>query len=139
MNWSLGSKSEPSLPSNFGSARNSKIPFYRGDHSPVPYDGLPERGQGGIRALLEGMRTKLGWAPVNDGARIIGLYDKKEAPRSRLNPAGSSNFPARPSNSLHQTKIELDEHLSSLAAIAAPHGIGFLALGIAEMRLTKRR
>ena len=35
---------------------HEKIPFYRADHSPVPYDG--ERG---IRALLEGMRAELGW------------------------------------------------------------------------------
>ena len=35
---------------------HEKIPFYRADHSPVPYGG--ERG---IRALLEGMRERLGW------------------------------------------------------------------------------
>lgn len=107
-----------------------KIPFYREDHSPVPYDGLPERGQGGIRALLEGMRTKLGWAPVNDGARIIGLYDEKGGAAISLEPGGQFELSGAPFDSLHQTKIELDEHLSSLAAIAAPHGIGFLALGM---------
>ncbi len=73
-----------------------KIPFYRGDHSPVPYDGLPERGQGGIRALLEGMRTKLGWAPVNDGARIIGLYDEKGGAAISLEPGGQFELSGAP-------------------------------------------
>ncbi|HUZ91732.1 MAG TPA: glutamate--cysteine ligase, partial [Methylocella sp.] len=38
---------------------HEKIPFYRSGHSPVPYEGVPERGQGGIRSLLEGMQKKL--------------------------------------------------------------------------------
>ena len=45
---------------------HEKIPFYRRSHSPVPYDPSPARGQGGIRAILEGMQKKLGWAPVTD-------------------------------------------------------------------------
>ena len=46
---------KPTGPFRVGT-EHEKIPFYRADRSPVPYDG-----RGGIRALLEGMRDRLGW------------------------------------------------------------------------------
>lgn len=107
-----------------------KIPFYRADNSPVPYEGVAERGQGGIRALLDGMRTKLGWAPVNDGPHIIGLYDETRGAAISLEPGGQFELSGAPLDTIHQTKAELDDHLSSLDAIASPHRIGFLALGM---------
>ena len=61
---------------------HEKIPFYKSSHSPVPYEGVPAQGQGGIRALLEGMQKQLGWAPVTDGPNIIGLYDADERGRN---------------------------------------------------------
>ena len=53
------------------------------------------RGQGGIKALLEGMQEKLRWAPVTDGAHIIGLFDATEAAEFPSNLAVNSNSPAR--------------------------------------------
>jgi glutamate--cysteine ligase len=35
---------------------HEKIPFYFRGNLPVPYEGLPQLGRGGIRALLEGMQ-----------------------------------------------------------------------------------
>ena len=52
---------KPAGPFRVGT-EHEKIPFYRADHSPVPYDG--ERG---IRALLEGVRGHLGWERLEDG------------------------------------------------------------------------
>jgi hypothetical protein len=49
---------------------HEKFGFYKDGHSPVPYDG-PK----GIRALLEGMQSLLGWEPIFDGEAIIGLAD----------------------------------------------------------------
>ena len=46
---------KPAGPFRIGT-EHEKIPFYRADRSPVPYGG--DRG---IRALLEGMRKRLGW------------------------------------------------------------------------------
>jgi len=43
---------------------HEKIPFYAADDSPVPYEG--SGGRGGVRALLEGLRDTLGWAPILD-------------------------------------------------------------------------
>ena len=46
---------KPTGPFQVGT-EHEKIPFYRADRSPVPYDG-----KRGICALLEGMRGTLGW------------------------------------------------------------------------------
>ena len=57
---------------------HEKFPFYVDGNSPVPYGG--DRG---IRALLEGMQRTLGWEPIVDAERIIGLVE----PTGRLSAA----------------------------------------------------
>ena len=109
---------------------HEKIPFYRAGRSPVPYEGLPARGQGGIRALLEEMQKRLGWAPVNDGPNIIGLYDATSGAGISLEPGGQFELSGAPFDNIHQTSAELDSHFSALEAVAAPLGIGFLSLGM---------
>ncbi len=109
---------------------HEKIPFYRAGRSPVPYEGLPARGQAGIRALLEEMQKRLGWAPVNDGPNIIGLYDATSGAGISLEPGGQFELSGAPFGTIHQTSAELDSHFSALEAAAAPLGIGFLSLGM---------
>src|SRR5947209_609979 len=46
---------------------HEKVPFYRLDTSPVPYE-RPLSRQGGIRDLLEGLQARLKWEPIADGA-----------------------------------------------------------------------
>jgi glutamate--cysteine ligase len=107
---------------------HEKIPFYRSGHSPVPYEEL--QGQGGIRALLEGMQKRLGWAPVTDGPHIIGLYDATGGAGISLEPGGQFELSGAPLETIHQTDAELDSHFLTLDAVAAPLGIGFLSLGM---------
>ncbi|HUB63700.1 MAG TPA: glutamate--cysteine ligase [Methylocella sp.] len=109
---------------------HEKIPFYRRGHLPVPYEGLKARGQGGIRALLEGMRKGLGWAPVTDGPHIIGLYDAASGAGISLEPGGQFELSGAPLETIHQTDAELGGHFSALKAVAEPLGIGFLSLGM---------
>jgi glutamate--cysteine ligase len=109
---------------------HEKIPFYRAGRSPVPYEGLPARGQGGIRALLEGIQKRLGWVPVNDRPNIIGLYDATSGAGIALEPGGQFELSGAPLDTIHQTNAELDSHFSVLEAVAAPLGIGFLSLGM---------
>ena len=49
---------------------HEKFAFTLARHQPVPYDG-PR----GIRALLEGMQSLLGWEPIMEGPNIIGLSE----------------------------------------------------------------
>jgi glutamate--cysteine ligase len=109
---------------------HEKIPFYKSGHSPVPYEGVPARDQSGIRALLEGMQTRLGWAPVIDEPHIIGLYDAKSGAGISLEPGGQFELSGAPLETIHQTDAELDAHFSVLKTVAEPLGIGFLALGM---------
>lgn len=109
---------------------HEKIPFYLADHAPVPYDGAA--GRPGIRHLLEGMRQRLGWEPIDDAGRLIGLYQPGGAAIS-LEPGGQFELSGAPFTSIHDTVTELDEHLGHLQAVAEPLGIGFLTLGMSPV------
>jgi glutamate--cysteine ligase len=108
--WRLGTEHE-------------KIPFYREDASPVPYEG-------GIRALLEGLAGLGGWQPIMEGDHPIGLYDTDGGGAVSLEPGGQFELSGAPVKSVHDTAAELERHLAELKAVAEPLGIGFLTLGM---------
>ena len=109
---------------------HEKIPFYKSGRSPVPYESVPARDQGGIRALLEGMQRQNSAGRRSSTNRISSGYMMQRAGREfPSNPAVNSNSP-RPLETIHQTDAELDAHFSVLKAVAEPLGIGFLALGM---------
>ncbi|MGA0532333.1 glutamate--cysteine ligase [Hansschlegelia sp. KR7-227] len=103
---------------------HEKFPFRKADLSPVAYDG-----PAGIRALLEGMQGLLGWEPIGDGGRIIGLYDVTGGGAISLEPGGQFELSGAPVETLHQTCSELYAHLAQVREVAEPLGIGFLGLG----------
>jgi glutamate--cysteine ligase len=115
---------KPAGPFRVGT-EHEKIPFYRADHSPVPYGG--ERG---IRALLEGMCAHLGWERIKDGENLIGLYDAKGEGAISLEPGGQFELSGAPLHDAHATLDELDRHLTACRIVAEPLGIGFLTLGM---------
>ena len=115
---------KPAGPFRIG-AEHEKIPFYRADHSPVPYGG-----DKGIRALLEGMRKRLGWDGIEDGGNLIGLYDPNGGGAISLEPGGQFELSGAPLDDAHATADELDRHLTVARSVAEPLGIGFLALGM---------
>jgi glutamate--cysteine ligase len=114
----------PSGPFRVGT-EHEKIPFYRADLSPVPYEG-----KRGIGALLEGMRGKLGWEPIEDQGALIGLYDAEGGGAISLEPGGQFELSGAPLDDAHATAEELDRHLAVCRLVAEPLGIGFLALGM---------
>ena len=110
---------------------HEKFPFYRSDLAPVPYEG--RAGAGGIRALLEGMQQRLGWEPILDAGHIIGLAGPDGGGAISLEPGGQFELSGAPLASLHETQSELAAHLADVKAVAAPHGIGFVALGASPL------
>jgi glutamate--cysteine ligase len=106
-------------------SEHEKIPFYRADHSPVPYEG-----DGGVGTLLEGMNTKLGWERIEDGGNLIGLYDDKGGAAISLEPGGQFELSGAPLETAHQTADELERHLAVCRSVGGPLGIGFLSLGM---------
>ena len=104
---------------------HEKFGFYKDGHAPVPYDGRT-----GIRALLEGMQSLLGWEPIGDGTNIIGLADPIGGGAISLEPGGQFELSGAPLRSLHQTCREMHAHLAQVRQVADPLGIGFLGLGM---------
>ncbi len=103
---------------------HEKFPFYIDGNSPVPYGG--ERG---IRAILEGMQEKLGWDPIIDAGRIIGLVEPTGQGAISLEPGGQFELSGAPLETIHQTCREGNAHLAQVREIAEPLGIRFLGLG----------
>ena len=103
---------------------HEKIPFYRDDRSPVPYDG--ERG---IRALLEGLARETGWEPILDLGNIIGL-SADEGGAISIEPGGQFELSGAALPDVHATAAELATHLAATKRAADPLGIGFLTLGM---------
>ena len=105
-------------------AEHEKIPFYKADLTPVPYEG-PR----GIGALLEGMRPRLGWEAIEDDGKLIGLYDVHGGGAISLEPGGQFELSGAPLATIHEVAVELEAHLRSAHAVADSLGVGFLSLG----------
>ena len=103
---------------------HEKFPFYVDGHAPVPYGG--DRG---IRSILEGMQEKLGWDPILDEGRIIGLVEPTGQGAISLEPGGQFELSGATLESIHQTCREGNAHLAQVREIAEPLGIRFLGLG----------
>ncbi|MEL6437523.1 MAG: glutamate-cysteine ligase family protein, partial [Pseudomonadota bacterium] len=103
---------------------HEKFPFFASSHDPVPYDGARS-----IKALLEGMREKLGWQPIIDEGNLIGLYEPDGMGAISLEPGGQFELSGAPLETIHQTCRESNAHLAQLRQIADPLGIKFLGLG----------
>ena len=104
---------------------HEKTPFTLRGHRPVPYEG-----DCGIGALLDGMKLRLGWEPIIEQGKIIGLYDDIGGGAISLEPGGQFELSGAPLETVHQTQSELMAYLAQLREIATRLGIGFLGLGI---------
>jgi glutamate--cysteine ligase len=113
--WRLGTEHE-------------KVPFYTADASPVPYDG----GRG-IRALLEGLQERTGWAPIMEDDHPIGLADEEGGGAISLEPGGQFELSGAPLKTLHDTARETAQHLADAKAVGERLGIGFLTLGMSPL------
>ncbi len=107
---------------------HEKFPFYVKDNAPVPYETPAGRG-GGIRALLDGMRARLGWEPILEEGNPIGLFDPAGGGAISLEPGGQFELSGAPVATLHETAVETETHLAHANKVASAMGIRFLALG----------
>ena len=93
---------------------------------PLPYDGPCS-----IRAMLEGLRDRFGWAPVEEGGHIIGLV--KDGANVSLEPGGQLELSGAPLQTIHETCDEVNQHLREVKEIADEIGAGFIGLGAAPV------
>ena len=103
---------------------HEKFPFLTDTLGPVPYEG-----QRSIRALLEGLRDRFGWAPVLENGKIIALSDPQGLGNISLEPGGQFELSGAPLKSVHDTCEEVHEHLDQVREVGDALGIGFLGLG----------
>ena len=93
---------------------------------PLPYEGACS-----VRAMLEGLRDQFDWAPVVEGANIIGL--KKAGANVSLEPGGQLELSGAPLETIHQTCDEVNRHLAEVKTVADRIGAGFIGLGAAPV------
>ncbi|HUS55402.1 MAG TPA: glutamate--cysteine ligase [Thermohalobaculum sp.] len=112
-NWRIGTEHE-------------KFGYRLSDHKPLPYEGACS-----IRAMLEGLRDRFGWAPIIEGGNIIGL--EKNGANVSLEPGGQLELSGAPLETIHQTCDEVNSHLAEVHEVADAIGAGFIGLGAAPI------
>jgi len=103
---------------------HEKFGYRLSDHAPLPYEGACS-----VRAMLEGLRDEFGWAPLTEGANIIGLT--KDGANVSLEPGGQLELSGAPLKTIHNTCDEVHSHLAEVKTIADRIGAGFIGLGAA--------
>lgn len=92
------------------------------DFAPLTYAG--ERG---IGAFLTGMQ-RFGWEPVYEGANVIALRREGGASIS-LEPGGQLELSGAQLESLHETCVEVGNHLDQVNEISSELQVGMLGFG----------
>lgn len=103
---------------------HEKIAFFTEGNRPVPYEG-----KASISTILLGLRDVLGWDPIMDNGKIIGLACGQGGGAISLEPGGQFELSGAPLADLHGTYEETALHLSLLQSVAEPLGIRFLGAG----------
>ncbi len=103
---------------------HEKFGYCKDTLKPLPYDG--ERS---IRAVLEGLRDRYGWSPVEESGHLIGLT--KDGANVSLEPGGALELSGAPLETIHQTCDEVNEHLREVKSISDEIGVRFIGLGAA--------
>jgi glutamate--cysteine ligase len=109
--WRIGTEHE-----KFGWLTDTRLP-------------LPYAGDRSISALFAGLEALFGWAPVREGANIIGM--KRGGANISLEPGGQFELSGDMVSTLHETEAETRLHLDEVNAIAGPLGIRFMGIGAA--------
>ena len=103
---------------------HEKFGYCQDTLKPLPYEG--ERS---IKAVLDGLRERYGWAPLEEAGRIIGLT--KDGANVSLEPGGQLELSGAPLETIHETCDEVNAHLAEVKSIADDIGVRFIGLGAA--------
>ena len=105
---------------------HEKFGYLEDTLEPLPYDGPRS-----VRAVLEGMRERFGWAPVEEAGRIIGL--ERDGANVSLEPGGQLELSGAPLATIHETCDEVNLHLGEVRTVADALGVRFIGLGAAPV------
>jgi glutamate--cysteine ligase len=101
---------------------HEKFGYLKDSLAPLPYEGPAS-----VRAMLEGLRDRFGWAEVREAGHLIGLV--KDGANVSLEPGGQLELSGAPLETIHQTCDEVNQHLREVRAVADDLGVGFIGLG----------
>ncbi|MGB3408860.1 MAG: glutamate--cysteine ligase [Jannaschia sp.] len=111
--WRIGTEHE-----KFGFCTDSLLP-------------LPYEGERSIHAVLSRLRDRFGWAPVEEGGKLIGL--SKGMANVSLEPGGALELSGDAVETIHQTCDEVNDHLREVKAVSDDLGVKFIGLGAAPI------
>ena len=123
----LASGSKPKAEWKIGT-EHEKFPFLTDTLKPVPYHGPRS-----IKALLDGLKDRYGWAGVYEGENIIALSDPNGLGNVSLEPGGQFELSGAPLDTVHETCEEVHAHLTQVREVGDKLGIGFLGLGASPL------
>ncbi|MDR9395096.1 MAG: glutamate--cysteine ligase [Roseovarius sp.] len=103
---------------------HEKFGYCKDTHEPIPYDG-----EHSVLAVLEGLRDRHGWQPLEEAGKLIGL--EKDGANVSLEPGGQLELSGAPLETIHETCDEVNAHLRDVKDIADKVGVGFIGLGAA--------
>jgi glutamate--cysteine ligase len=93
----------------------------------TPGAALPYKGaRGSISALFAELQTH-GWQAVREHGEIIAL--ERDHASVTLEPGGQTELSGAPHTNLLLLRSEFDRHRDEMRAVAAAHGVAFLAVG----------
>ena len=90
---------------------HEKFGYCKQSLKPIPYDGTAS-----IFAVLDGLRQRHGWAPVEEAGTLIGLT--KDGANVSLEPGGQLELSGAPLATIHETCDEVNAHLKDVRDIA---------------------
>ena len=90
---------------------------------------LPFEGPRSVARVLSLLHERHGWQPEREHAQGPEIALRRGQASITLEPAGQLELSGAPLTTIHETRQELDNHLSELRAVSAELGIGWLSLG----------
>ena len=103
---------------------HEKFGYCKDTLKPLPYDGPRS-----ILKMLEGLRDRYNWQPIEEAGKLIGL--QRDGANISLEPGGQFELSGAPLDNIHQTCDEVNEHLREVHEIADEIGARFIGLGAA--------
>ncbi len=105
---------------------HEKFGYNKFDLKPLPYSGSCS-----IKSILQGLKETFGWSPILEENQLIGL--SKDGANISLEPGGQLELSGALLENVHQTCLEVANHLAEVKTIADRIGAGFLGLGTAPL------
>ena len=105
---------------------HEKFGYRKVDLGPLQYSGACS-----IESILKGLIETFGWLPMLEDDQLIGL--SKDGANISLEPGGQLELSGALLDNVHQTCMEVANHLAEVKTIADRIGAGFIGLGAAPV------